>query len=237
MTLLRLSVILYLLLRLADFCIWGYNSRIMQNCSACDLAQMFFLVFPLVVCVLIFKLCVVVWYNLILAISRMNAREYHIGRNIYIVMGVIYLIGAVILMVLMIINLNLSVSLALFWIILPLIGSLIHSFIQVFRVNSTLKKDLSEPSTRHAYQKNIIFGALNIAYTILILLIVSILAYGGQYRVDWWYYLLFFFFLHVDECLIIFLYFLFSRQYAFTSPRNSEESKIVDTEVNDLKSK
>eukprot|EP01124_Arcella_intermedia_P017946 TRINITY_DN24926_c0_g1_i1.p1 TRINITY_DN24926_c0_g1~~TRINITY_DN24926_c0_g1_i1.p1 ORF type:complete len:342 (+),score=70.55 TRINITY_DN24926_c0_g1_i1:26-1051(+) len=213
LALMRILLVLYTALRIIDYAFWGRNSIEDGHCEICNSIGLFFTFFPYILFVLCFKICVVIWYNLVLNLS-FKSENYKLGKNIYIGISIFYTIGAIILIVFMCISLELFLTFVVYWIMIPLIGTIIHCYIQVYKLQKHLH-DKSDPATRVAWKKNIILGILSIASTIVVILTVGMNASQYGYQVNWWAWLILYSWIRLFECVGLLLFFLFCEQYTF----------------------
>eukprot|EP01124_Arcella_intermedia_P013341 TRINITY_DN19767_c0_g2_i1.p1 TRINITY_DN19767_c0_g2~~TRINITY_DN19767_c0_g2_i1.p1 ORF type:complete len:279 (-),score=34.84 TRINITY_DN19767_c0_g2_i1:4-840(-) len=175
MTIVRCVFVLYILMRIIDYSL-GTTIYITKSYLTYDFIANFFIFFPYVLSVLSYQLCVVVWYNLILVTTLKNNKYNLLGKNIFLGMSVVYSIGALVLIILVGIDISIFLNVVVYWILIPLVGSILHCFIQVYRVNSLLKDKTIEPSKalKKLKKKNKILGLLSQFLTIIVLLTIAL---------------------------------------------------------------
>eukprot|EP01124_Arcella_intermedia_P009477 TRINITY_DN16181_c0_g1_i2.p1 TRINITY_DN16181_c0_g1~~TRINITY_DN16181_c0_g1_i2.p1 ORF type:complete len:277 (-),score=44.98 TRINITY_DN16181_c0_g1_i2:116-946(-) len=163
-SLIRLIIILYCLMRFVDYGIWAFQTLSSQSCRICFEVGLFFMVYPYVIGVLIFKLCVVMWYSLVIAIETMDMTSYKRTRNMYKIFCIVYAIGGSVLATLLATSMDVFLVIVVLYISVPLIPSLLHCSVQIYKMVKHLHGKDDQEALLH---KNIILGVICIAFVTL----------------------------------------------------------------------
>eukprot|EP01124_Arcella_intermedia_P009478 TRINITY_DN16181_c0_g1_i3.p1 TRINITY_DN16181_c0_g1~~TRINITY_DN16181_c0_g1_i3.p1 ORF type:complete len:338 (-),score=57.76 TRINITY_DN16181_c0_g1_i3:36-1049(-) len=229
-TLIRFIIVLYCSMRFVDYGIWAYQTLSAKSCRLCFEIGLFFMVYPYVIGVLIFKLCVVMWYNLVISLKTLDISSFERGRKIYIIIIICYATGGAILITLMTTRLDVFLAVVLLWIIIPIFPSLINCALQIYRVTKILHV-LDTDRTKHVLRKNMVLGFLCVAFVVIGLLtgVMNIIQF--QVRPDWWAWLAVYYLIRLNETVVLFLIFLFVEQYTSSKIRKAATT-TTQTETN-----
>eukprot|EP01124_Arcella_intermedia_P016179 TRINITY_DN22757_c0_g1_i1.p1 TRINITY_DN22757_c0_g1~~TRINITY_DN22757_c0_g1_i1.p1 ORF type:complete len:330 (+),score=24.38 TRINITY_DN22757_c0_g1_i1:26-1015(+) len=219
MTLMRFILIAALSFRVVDYSLWGYLSTSKVYCFSCEQVQLVLSYVPYYLGVLSLKICVVVWFNLMLSIENLSFNHFKTGRNVYIVISTVFAaVGLVLMLGCAIFSYTAFRPVVNYTITIPLLGTVIHCYVQVYKIFKKLK-GAKAPKAIEAYRKNSILGWLSSAWSVIIVLVVTIdIAFFRKDLSDsnYWTWLILFSILRFFEYLAFLLYFLFSQQYTLS---------------------
>eukprot|EP01124_Arcella_intermedia_P007188 TRINITY_DN14354_c0_g2_i1.p1 TRINITY_DN14354_c0_g2~~TRINITY_DN14354_c0_g2_i1.p1 ORF type:complete len:219 (-),score=34.68 TRINITY_DN14354_c0_g2_i1:39-620(-) len=179
---------------------------------------MFFIIYPYVFGVLIFKLCVVMWYTLVISLETLDTTIYKKGKRIYVIVCIVYATGGSVLVTLLTTSLDVFLGVVLVWIMVPLIPSILHCAIQIFKMVKHLRV-LDNQRSNYVLRKNVILAVICIAFVTIGILTGVLNIIHFQPQPDWWAWIIVYFFVRLNEFGLLLLLFFFVEQYTTTKMR------------------
>eukprot|EP01124_Arcella_intermedia_P004410 TRINITY_DN12509_c0_g1_i1.p1 TRINITY_DN12509_c0_g1~~TRINITY_DN12509_c0_g1_i1.p1 ORF type:complete len:350 (-),score=54.62 TRINITY_DN12509_c0_g1_i1:15-1034(-) len=211
MMLLKTLLFLYILCRMMECLLWLLNIH-RPNCPQCVNALYILILFPFSLGIIVFTICVIVWYSLILSF-KMKQDLYVIGRNMYIGLGSIYSIGTIILLILISTNFEVYLQILTYWTIIPLFLLVGHSLYHVTSLHLELKHREADKSIRKAKKKNKALGTVSLIYIALLAACIIQVYYGTRTIVNYIGWLVCYCVIRVIELVIMGLFYKFSEKY------------------------